>query len=58
MLNSACRTALHNSKAFAAGGDAFVDCGEMSFQRVDKIIFHAVEQFGFLRLKLRDALPR
>jgi hypothetical protein len=37
-------------------GEFFVDRCEMIFQRLLNIFFHAM-QLGFLRLKLRDALP-
>jgi hypothetical protein len=41
--------------AFAGIGEILVDGCEMIFQPLVKILIHAVEQFGFLRLKLRNA---
>lgn len=34
-------------EAFADSGEVLVDCCEMNFQRLVKILIHAVEQFGF-----------
>jgi len=44
-------------QVLASGREVFVDRCEMIFQRLVKICSHLVEQFGFLRLKLCDALP-
>jgi hypothetical protein len=35
-------------EAFTGRGEVFVDRGEMIFQRLVKISFHAFEQLGFL----------
>jgi len=40
-------------QVLASGREVFVDRCEMIIQRLVKVLFHAVEHFGFLRLKLR-----
>jgi hypothetical protein len=44
-------------EAFMRRSEVFVDRCETFFWRLANSLIHAVEQFGFLCLKLRDALP-
>jgi hypothetical protein len=44
-------------ETFAGRGEVVVDHCKMIVERRVRILLHAIEQFGFLHLKPRDALP-